>query len=140
MRKINSVKEYVKERFDNKIYIAIQKYVETNSESLDFYSCRISKIDEVELDDTDIKSVRVFNGAKATIKLIIIVAASIILRGHYHSDGQEDTIERWFMLSCVGDLAKDLKDFRVTNVEEYNSKSNDKNPMSDSLVSRQAHA
>lgn len=134
MRKLHSAKEYVKECFDNDIFTAIQRYVETNYESLSLYSERVAKIDEIELYDTEIKSVRVFDGEKATIKFSIIVAATIVLRGHYHSDMYEDSTEKWFMLSCVGDLAKNLKDFCVTNVEEYNSKSNDKNPMSDSLV------
>lgn len=134
MKKTHSVKEYIKGRFDNEVFTAVQQYLEANGESLGFYSRWVSQIDEIELDDTDIKSVRVFDGEKVTIKFSIIVAATIILKGHYRSDLQEDNTEKWFLLSCIGDLAKNLNDFCVTGIEEYNSKSNDKNPMTDSLV------
>ncbi len=134
MKKIHSFKDYVKEHFEDQLYSSLQSYIEANFSSLRIHSYKISNIDEIEVDNIDIKSVRVFDDINWAIKFEIIVGATLLLKGHYHSDGQEDYCEKWFMYSCTGDLSKSLKDFQINWLTEYNNKNNYEAPLTDKLI------
>ena len=134
MRKLHSFKEFVKEKFEDRLFNAIQNYVDCNFSKLNLESNRVDRIDEVEVYDTDIKSVRVCDDKNWAIKFDIIVTATLLLKGHKHSQGQDDYCERWFMFSCMGDLNKKLKDFNIISLSEYKSKNSYAAPMTDSLI------
>lgn len=40
----------------------------------------------------------------------------------------------WFKTSCVGDLSRNLDDFRITGTDEYSTRGKQHNPLSDVLV------
>lgn len=133
-----SFKEYVSKRFDNEIFNYIASYVEETAwddfDSLDLRVNSLYQIGEVELSDTKVLHVDAYDipgmrgGFDVGVEAIIEVC-----EGDYHYDEQEYP-QQWFVLSCSSDLEKNLDDFEITDIEIYNSKSNHKNRLYDSLV------
>lgn len=124
---------YVEQTFGDLIDKSIDEYAKAHMERLT-ERCRIHRIDDIELYDTNIKSVRVEDDKEWRIKFDIIVEATFLVHGHHRSDGEDDEVSEWFLLCCGGDLAKDLRDAWVISIEEYSNKRSFVLPMTDKLL------
>lgn len=129
-----SFKDYVANRFYNELCDAVSGYLEQNHRDLDVSSRLVRTIDSAELSDIDIKNVFVNNLPGMKIAFDVLLEAEFeISETDRHTD-RYDQKRRWFKISCTGDLSCNLDDFVVTGTEEYNYRSKQDNPMSDSLV------
>jgi len=134
MSKVRSFKEYIDSRFDGVIYEELNVYIDSHKNLMAEKTNIVDKIDEAELFDIEIKSTSVENDKDWKIKFDVIVATTILLKGHHHSDEQVDDINQWFLLECRGDLSKNLNNFHILKIEEYTSKTIKTSPLSDCLV------
>ena len=110
-----SFKEYVSKRFDNEIFNYIASYVEETDQddfdSLDLRVNRLHQIGEVELSETKGLHVDAYDLPWMRVGFDVGVEAIIeVCEGDYHYDEQEYP-QQWFVLSCSGDLEKNLDDF-----------------------------
>lgn len=110
-----SFKEYVSKRFDNEIFNYIASYVEETDQddfdSLDLRVNRLHQIGEVELSETKGLHVDAYDLLWMRVGFDVRVEAIIeVCEGDYHYDEQEYP-QQWFVLSCSGDLEKNLDDF-----------------------------
>ncbi len=129
-----SFKEYVANRFYNKLFDTLSSYLELNHRDLDVSSRLVRTIDNTELSDIDIKNVFVNNLPGMKIAFDVLLEAEFeISETDRHTD-RYDQKRRWFRISCTGDLSCNLDDFTISGVEEYNYRSKQTSPMSDSLV------
>lgn len=134
MKQNRSFKDYVTNRFYNELFDAVSSYLEQNHRDLDVSSQLVRTIDSAELSDIDIKSVFVDNLPGMKIAFDVLLEAEFeISETDRHTD-RYDQKRRWFKVSCTGDLSCSLDDFAITATEEYNYRSKQNSPMSDSLV------
>ena len=110
-----SFKEYVSKRFDNEIFNYIASYVEETDQddfdSLDLRVNRLHQIGEVELSETKGLHVDAYDLPWMRVGFDVRVEAIIeVCEDDYHYDEQEYP-QQWFVLSCSGDLEKNLDDF-----------------------------
>jgi len=134
MAQNRSFRDYVSNRFYDQIHAAIAGFLEERADELRFSSYSVRSVDSTELSDIDVKQVYVDNRPGMGIAFDIIVEAQIeISERDRHYDRYDDQWP-WFKISCTGDLSRHLDDFAILDIREYNSKSKQTNPMSDSLV------
>ena len=130
-----SFKEYIGSRFYDQFFNAIKSYVIQNRHSIELSSHTVSSADYAELSDFAIKSVGIDDREDMGIAFDIIVEAEVYVKeSHHHRDVSEDTCFPWFILSCTADLSKNLDDLCIHRVDQYNQKSKQNKPLSDSLV------
>ncbi|MCM3761062.1 helix-turn-helix domain-containing protein [Alkalihalobacillus oceani] len=129
-----SFKEYVKSRFYNELYLATEDFVEDNIDNLDLRLRNVHRVGEVSLADMEIKFVSINDLPGMKIGFDVVVEGEIeVSEGDYHYDEFNQCFQ-WFSLSCTGDLAHNLDDFKITFVSVYNQKDKIDNPLSDALV------
>ena len=130
-----SFKEYIGSRFYDQFFNAIKSYVIKNRHSIELSSRTVSSADYAELSDFTIKSVGIDDREDMGIAFDVIVEAEVYVKEyHRHHDVNEDTCFPWFILSCTADLSKNLDDLYIHRVDQYNKKSKQNKPLSDSLV------
>lgn len=99
-----SFTDYVRSRFYNELYSAIEVYVEENVDSLDLNLRNVRNMGEVSLADMNVKSVWVNDLPGMKLEFDVVVEGEIeITEGDYHYDDY-DINYPWFTLSCTGDL------------------------------------
>lgn len=134
MAQNRSFKDYVANRFYNELFDAVSGYLEQNHRDLDVSSHLVRTIDRAELADIDVKHVLVDNLPGMKIAFDVLLEAEFeISQTDRHTD-RYDQKRRWFKVSCTGDLSCNLGDFAITATEEYNYRSRQDSPLSDSLV------
>jgi len=129
-----SFKEYVADRFENELFIAIENYVTENQENLDLRLYKVRNICGTELSDIDVKYVSVNDLPDMKIEFDVVVEAELEVRESDHHYDESENCSQWFMLKCSGDLECSLNDFKILSITEHNSKNKRARPMSDSLI------
>lgn len=129
-----SFKEYVAERFYNKMFAVIQDFTEENYDRLDLRLYRVQNIGGIELSDIEVKFVSVNDLPDMKIEFDVAVEAEFEVRESNHRYDESENCRQWFMLECSGDLDCNLDDFSISSITEYTSKNKQPKPMSDSLV------
>ena len=125
---------YVEQNFSQLIAENVEEYAKANFRFLRSDWRDRNRIDDFELYDMEIKSVRVENDENWKIKFDVIVEATFIMHEHFGSEGQDDECTEWFLLCLGGDLAKNLNDTHVIFIEEYVGKRAFQSPMTDKLI------
>ena len=132
-----SFTEYVKNKLDNKLWAALERFFQdTEPSALELRTHKVTEIGEVELDDTDLVFVDVFDLPGSAVAFNVVINASIIVHDvdRYHNDSSDYT-HQWFILKCRGDLACNLEDMTVDpDIQIYSGRDRQRRPMSDSLV------
>jgi hypothetical protein len=129
-----SFTEYVKSRFEDELYAALEGYVEDNGEALDLNIQNVHTIGQISLTSIEVKFVSVNDQPGLGIEFDVVVEGEIeVTEGDYHYDDY-DQCYPWFTLHCTGDLGCDLDDFRITGISPYTQKSQMSKPLSDALV------
>lgn len=129
-----SFTDYVRSRFFNECYLALEGYVEENKDSLELELRNVRNVGEVSLTDMNVKSVWINDLPGMKLEFDVVVEGEIeIAESDYHYDDY-DINYPWFTLSCTGDLVSNLDDFRVVCISLYSQKSKMPNPLSDALV------
>ena len=134
MTQNRSLKDYIKQKFDNKIWAVAETFLNNNTAYIKSLASKLHKPGEVEIADVNIEHVWVED--QKEMKINFDIAVSIIFEiqeGNYrYDDYEEKTV--WLLIECTGDLNEQLDDFRVLNHELYSGKNKVKAPLDDSLV------
>ncbi len=128
-----SFTSYIKNRFYDNIYSAVNDFVEQNWESFDLRISNVHTIGIVAMSDMEIKFVSVGDPPDLRIEFDVVVDVEIeVTEGDYHYDNY-DICNQWLTVRCAGNLACDLDDFQIVDIAEY-QKDKMPNPLSDALV------
>ncbi len=104
---------YVKDKFYNDIYPAVEKYVEQNWKGLDLRLRNVHTVGGAAMSDMEIKFVWVGNLPGLKIEFDVVVDAEIeVAEGDCHYNDYY-ICNQWFAVRCAGDLACDLDDVFV---------------------------
>ncbi len=124
---------YVKDKLYNDLYPALEDFIKRNWQSLDLRINNVHNIGGVALSDMEIKFVSVGGLPGLKIEFDVILDAEIeVTEGDYHYDDY-DICNQWFAVHCAGDLACNLNDFQIIDINIY-KKSKMTKPLSDALV------
>jgi len=134
MPKERSFTEYISVTRYNEMFNAVKKYVYSYRTSLELYSHVIDNISYAELSEIYVKLVTVDERPGDILAFDIILDAEIEVRGAGRRDWETDSCSKWFVLTCTGNLAIGLTDFKILKTEPYNQKNYRENPLSDALV------
>ena len=108
-----SFTDYVADRFDTKIYCAVDDFVREAEEDdyrpLELRTYKVHEIGSVELDDTKVINAYAYDMPDMMISFDIQVNADFIVNeGDHHYDSVEYP-HQMFVLHGTGDLSKDLR-------------------------------
>ena len=136
MAKIRSFKDIVKQSFFDEIENRVSLYVLRNYREMEFHSRIIDTVDEAHVQDQELHRVVAYDGIGDTIAFDAIVIADIDI---YHVSGHrdlEDTVQKWFRVSCEVDVTDGFSDFRLLNVDDYYEAADNKlrDGLDDSLI------
>lgn len=84
-----SFTEYVKNKLDNKLWAALEQFFqEAEPSALELRTNKVTEIGEVELDDTDLVFIDVFDLPGSAVAFNVVINASIIVHdvNRYHND------------------------------------------------------
>ncbi len=129
-----SFTEYVSNTFENEFYNVCNEWLEEHKDSLEISEHSLHQIGELEVDYVNVKWVWVEDQPDMRIRFDVSVEAEYsVSDGDYHYD---DSVNKTckLIICCQGDLSKDLDDFEVINVSDYDGKSRKQYPLSDALV------
>ena len=129
-----SFHQYVQNKLYDAIFRGVDAYVKENSDRLDLTSRRIYDIEEVYLEDIEIKHVNVEDKEGMRVDFFPIVNATVAFSGRGKYDVEEDSKDIYFRLHCTGDLSKHMEDFTIRSIEEFNSRRQMSHALSDGLV------
>lgn len=133
MAKSRSFKEYISNHFYNEFYKAIYAFIEQNKDNLNLRLYKVRTIDNIELDDIDVKFVDICDQPKMAISFDVGIEAEILVSENDRHNDRTDEVKQWFLLSCSGDLDVNLDNLEISNICEYNSKNKSAKPLTDSL-------
>lgn len=129
-----SFTEYVAHTFDNQLWKVSEDWYEENKDSVEVDESILHKIGELEIEKVTVMHVWVEDRPDMRIQFDVAVEVEFSIgEGDYHYDNDFEGKD-WLMISCEGDLDKDLKDFTITDVNHYDGKSRRQDPLSDALV------
>lgn len=129
-----SFTDYVKDKFFNTIYKAVEDFVEHNWERLDLDISNVHSVGEVSMPNMEIQFVLVGDLSELNIEFDVVVDAEIeVSEGDYHYDDY-DLCNQWFLLNCKGNLENSLDDFQIMGIEVYTQRNKIEKPLSDALV------
>lgn len=129
-----SFRDYIADRFYSEFLDAINDYIGEDIDQLELYLSRIETIGDWEITDIIVQSVSVDDRPGMAIQFDAIVDAEFYVReADYHYDRDEEA-HQWFLISCEGNLDRDLEDMRITQTVMYDRKNTGSAPLSDALV------
>ena len=123
--------KYIKDRFYNDFFSAVNGYVKKYYRGL---GINFKYAEDVNLVDFDIIYIRVQSKPAMQIALEVIVSAEIEYPKYYMKNYESTSIEKWFSITCTGDISKELNDFYITSVKQYNGKRKFNSALSNDLV------
>jgi len=128
-----SFTDYIKDKFFNDIYKAVEDFVELNWGHLDLDISNVHSVGGVAMSNMEIQFVSVGDLPDLNIEFDVVVDAEIeITEGDYHYDDY-DINNKWVTVKCIGDLACNLEDFEIIEIAVY-QKAKMSKPLSDALV------
>ena len=133
MARDRSFADYVREKLYNRIYKRVEEFVELNWERLDLDISNVHSVGGVAMSNMEIQFVSVGDLPDLKIQFDVVVDAEIVItEGDHHYDDY-DINNKWLAVKCIGDLACNLEDFEIVNIEAY-QKAKMAKPLSDALV------
>ena len=134
MAEAHSFESYIEQQYYDVMADAISSYIEEHKYGLELRLRHVINISEVEVAGIGIVTVFVHNRQKLHIDFDVVARAELYVRGQNHRRDDEDECEQWFLLSCSGDLEKNLDDFEIKGISVYNKRTKASQPLSKSLV------
>ena len=136
MGKLRTFKDIVQSNFFDEIENRISLYVERYFRDMDFQSKKIDTVDEAQVQEQELYRIVAYDSIGDSMSFDAIVVADIDIYQVSGKTDLEDTIRRWFRVSCEVDIADGFTNYRIINVDdEYDHHVNkQRNTLDDNLV------
>ena len=136
VQKIRSIKDVVHKSFFDEIENRVSLYVERNYSAMEFKSYTVDSVDEAHVQEQELYRIVPYDSIGDTLAFDAIVVADIdIYQVSRHKD-LDDTVRKWFRVSCSVDVADGFSNFKIINVDdEYDHNVNDhRDRLDDNLI------
>lgn len=130
-----SFKEYAKIHLFDKVCEEVEKFITDNFDELDIESTKLDDFSDFEILDYYQNNIYVDASFDEDNSVIyFVVEAEIVINQRDRHNDDYDIVNKWFIAICEGSLKDQFKSFSVVGVEEYCSKPQVKNGLSDYLT------
>lgn len=134
MAAARSFQEYVKSKCYNRLYHALENYVNDNWNSLNLYTRKVHRIGSVELFDATIQRVYIEDLPGMMVGFDVCMELELCLHEGDHHYDETDVCYPWVRIRCAGDLSCGLDGFTIKRIGSYSKKNAPLNSLSDALV------
>ena len=136
MADIRSFKGYIDKKYNNEIWDALFEFAAESPNKLELSSYRVSRPDEAELADMNIRRVDLYDSANGEICFDVIVETEITISETVRRNRESDDKEQWFRLSCSATINDEgIHDFYIKQIEVYDRRAENKTAiLSDGFV------
>ena len=118
MQKIRNFRDVVKQSFFDEIENRVSLYVLRNFREMEFHSRKIDSVDEAHVQNQSLHRIVAYDTLGDTLAFDAVVVADIDI---YHVSPKldsEDTVQKWFRVSCEVDVADGFSNFKIINVDD----------------------
>ncbi len=134
MSENHSLANYVAHRFYNEFFHSVRNHLERNTCTITTRSQQVGRIDHAWLADITIKRIFVEDMPGTCIAFDVLVEADYEISERDRRQDRYSEESDWFKVSCIGDLSRNLNDFKIISTEQYSMRGKQHNPLSDALV------
>jgi len=136
MPTIRSIKDIVQESFFDEIENRVSLYVERNYSVMDFNSYTVDSVDEAHVQEQELYRIVPYDSIGDALAFDAIIVADIDIYQVSRNRDLDDTVRKWFRVSCSVDVADGFSNFKILNVDdEYDHNVNDyRDRLDDNLV------
>ena len=121
----SSLSEYLQDLYYDNFFDAIKEHITKRGRN-GFSSYTLLDVNDVELDDIHIRSVRASASDSEFVDFVAAVEADIVLKGLGRRDYDADSKTEWFSVYFKGQLLDGLHMVTIINVNDFRSKPFDK--------------
>ena len=118
LKKIRSFRDIVQQSFFDEIENRVSLYVERNFADMEFKSFTVEKVDEARVQDADLHRVVAYDTIGDTLLFDAVVVAEISIDQVDRNRDLEDSVQKWFRVSCEVDIADGFGNFRIISVDD----------------------
>lgn len=130
-----SFKEYAKTHLFDEVCEKVEEFIIDNFDELDIESRKLDDFEDFEIMDYCQKNIYIdANFDEDNSIIYFVVEANIVINQRNRLNDDYDTVNKWFIAICEGSSKDQFKSFSVVKVEEYSSKPQIKNGLSDYLT------
>jgi len=118
MPKVRNFKDVVQKSFFDEIENRVSLYVERNYRDMEFNSFKIDKVDEAHTQEQELHRIVAYDTLGDTLPFDAIVIADIDIYQTDRNRDLEDTVRKWFRVSCEVDVSDGFTNFRIINIDD----------------------
>ena len=132
MLRSHTIADVIRSEYLDEIENRVSLYVERHFSDMEFKTFRVDRVDEAHTQDQTLHRIIPYDSIGDTLAFDAIVKAEIaIYQVDSHQD-KDDSVDKWFRVTCQVDINEGFSDFRIINVDdEYDSSVNDPREMMD---------
>jgi hypothetical protein len=124
--KIRSFLDIVHKYFFDEIENRVSLYVERNYGAMEFESYKVDSVDEAHVQEQELYRIVPYDSVGDTLAFDAIVVADIDIYQVTRHNDFDDTVRKWFRVSCSVDVADGFSNFKILSVDdEYDHNVND---------------
>ena len=129
-----SFKNYIKSKYYDYIYNKLRFYIFNHKDSIPFRLEYIDNVNQVWLEEADIKKFYIHEYSNNEIGINIIIEAYVTLKEYSKGVYKSDSDYPWFLINCKCELKDELKNFRILNIEPYEGLYERSQGLTDNLI------
>lgn len=119
----HSFTNYVKEKFYNELFEALQDFITNHIDNLELRLNLVEEIDEAELSDIDIKQIYIADSPGTITSFDILLEAYIeVSDENKRLVDERETGYQWFILECSSDMENSFRDLLIQHIDIYNQR------------------
>jgi hypothetical protein len=116
--KIRSFKDIVLQKFYDEIENRISLYVERNFREMQFNSQKVDRVDEAQVQDTELHRIVPYDTFGDALTFDAIVVAEMEIYQVDRNMDLDDSVQKWFRVTCEVLADDGFSDFRIINVDD----------------------
>lgn len=134
MARIRSFQEYIEKNFLEELEESAEKYLYDHAGILQVEREKDITLRDIEFSEIEVYRVWTEDSLGTEIGFAVIIKAHYQGYGGGNKYGEPEDYAEWIQMDCKGDLSKNLRDFRVLDMSEYDYINKPKKTLSDGLV------
>lgn len=139
---MHSFKDFVARNFDCQFWKESEEFVYNHLDNLDSLGItlrRVHRVGELEITNVNVEHVWAYDLPDSQIGFDVALSVEFIVsEADYHYDDYDDNTI-WLMVTCRGDIQKNLEDFVIEASSLYAKRNRTRDDLDDSLVPYIAH-
>ena len=134
MARIKSFQEYIEKNFSAVLEKSAEEYLYDYAGMLQIEREQDITLCDIEFSEIEVYRVWTEDSPGTEVDFAVIIKAHYQGYGGGNKYGESDDYVEWIQMDCKGDLSKDLRDFRVFDMSEYDYRNKPEKTLSDGLV------